>query len=83
MHVNGAFSGYLAFELRRPLRKADLGRFRLRVDDRFALGVDQRALGFYPHVAAFAALARKLNEMLRILRCVEERAELLYPDPPP
>lgn len=69
--------------LRWPLRKPDFERLSLRIDDWLALGVDQRALGLYAHVAAFAALACKLNEVLRILRCVEERAELLYPDPPP
>ena len=68
--------------LRRPLRKPDFGCLRLRIDDRLALCVDQRALGLDPHVPAFASLAGKLNEVLCILRRVEERAELLYPDPP-
>lgn len=76
-------SGSLVLLLRRPLRKPDFWRLGLRIDDWLALGVHQRTLGLYPHVAAFAALARQLNEVFCILWCVEERAELLYPDPPP
>jgi hypothetical protein len=44
------------------------------------LSVDQCSFRPDPLVAAFAALASKLNELLGIRRGVEQWAELLHPD---
>lgn len=57
--------------LRRPLRKSNLRRLSLRIDNWFALGINQHGLGSDVHVAAFQGLACQLNELLGVLWRIE------------
>ena len=59
--------------MRSVIHPANLLRFGLRADYRLAFGVHQYDLGPDLYIAAPATLASQLNELLGVLRRVEER----------
>ena len=56
---------------RRPIGKANFRCLRLRVDDWFALGINQHGLGPDVHITALQGFSCQLNELLGVLWCVE------------
>jgi len=48
-------------------------RFRLRVDDWLAFGIGHNALSPDPQITALNVFASQFNELLGVLRGIEER----------
>jgi len=79
MQMNQVGSGgRLSFLFQRPFSKPNLRRFRLRVDHWLTLGICKHGLCPDPQISARAGFPCQVNELLRVLRRVEQLAELLY-----
>ena len=66
----------------RALRKPNLRRLRLRIDNRFALGVHKNGLCPDPQIPALNGFTGQFNKLLGLLRGIEQRRQLANRPPP-